>query len=109
MERINMTKTEKKVLKELYAGRTDVPSDISYDAYADAARTLRKLGFVKCTFLTNGKIASIKLSSIGRNYIFNNSSLGNPINWSKWAAIAGIATALIALAAIVIGCVAILK
>lgn len=109
MERIKLSKTEKKVLRMLDAGFTDVPSDIPYDKYALAASSLKKAGLVKCSFLTNGKVCGIRLTKQGKMYLYDNPYLFNPINWSKWAAIAGIVTALIALTALVIGCVAILK
>lgn len=49
------------------------------------------------------------LTKQGKMYLYDNPYLFNPVNWSKWAAIAGIVTALIALTALVIGCVAILR
>ncbi len=109
MERIKLSKTEKKVLRMLDAGFTDVPSDIPYDKYALVASSLKKAGLVKCSFLTNGKVCGIRLTKQGKMYLYDNPYLFNPVNWSKWAAITGIVTALISLAVLVIGCVAILK
>lgn len=42
MERIKLSETEKKVLRMLDAGFTDVPSDIPYDKYALAASSLKR-------------------------------------------------------------------
>ena len=106
MERIKLTDTEKKIMRLLNAGFYDVPSDIPYDQYAVAAKSLQNKGFVKCTFLTSGKVWNIYLTKDGKFYLYNNPGLLNPIPWKAISAIVAILAFIVSIIALFVSCAA---
>lgn len=104
MERLKLSKTEKRIIRLLNAGFVDIPTDIPYDKYATAANSLKNKGLVRCTILTNGAIWDISLTKSGKFYLHENPQLYNPVDWNKIGAIGGFIAALAAIASLLVGC-----
>ena len=104
MEKLKLTKSEKRVFRLLASGFTGIPSDIPYDRYILAVRSLKDKGLVYCSFLTDDTLWVIRITEKGRFYIFENPNLKNPVDWNKIAALAAIVSAILALVTILVGC-----
>lgn len=100
MERINLSKREKHVLRTLQKGNSDLLSHFD----SEALKELEKKGFVKVAWAEGYTFEDVRLRTTGKEYLYTNPHLFNPINWAKIAAIAGIISALTALAALFIAC-----
>lgn len=104
MERIKLSKTEKKVLFMLSAGLADGQTAVPSDKYALAIRSLHDKGFVFGAFVEGGGVEATRLTNKGRLYLYDNPNLNNPMDWSKVAAVAGIIAAIAAVAALFVSC-----
>lgn len=104
MERIKLSKTEKKVLFMLSAGLADGQTAVPSDKYALAIRSLHDKGFVFGAFVEGGGVEAARLTNKGRLYLYDNPNLNNPIDWSKVAAITGILALIVAVIALFVSC-----
>ena len=100
MERIRLTKREKRVLRLLSSNRFDMLSTLDYPAL----RVLHDAGFVRVAFIEGGVPEAARLTDFGKEYIADNPRLWNPINWAKVAAVATIAGVIVTIVLFVIGC-----
>lgn len=90
MERIRLTKREKRVLRTLSRQGFDALSEFD----AAAIRSLDNLGLVQDAYIEGGSVEDARLTNYGKEYIADNPRLRNPVDW-KWI----ISTFLAALAA----------
>ena len=79
MERIKLTKREKRVLRTISQQGFDALS--GFDAIA--IRSLEDNGLVKGAYLEGGGVDDAKLTNYGKEYIADNPRLRNPVDW-KW-------------------------
>lgn len=103
MRRIYLSRDEKKILRELHRGRTDVPLDMDNWSYQEAVTRLAEIGFVRAR-INYDEVLDIKLLPKGKVYIRSNPHLVNPINWTAVAALGAWVAAAAALAALFIAC-----
>ena len=79
MERIKLTKREKRVLRTL--SQQGFYALSGFDAIA--IRSLEDNGLVKGAYLEGGGVDDAKLTNMGKVYLMDNPKLRNPIDW-KW-------------------------
>lgn len=101
MEKIRLSKTEKRMMLMLSEYGAEALHDFSAFEASIAVRSLQYKGLAKGAFIEGGLLESATISALGRSYLRQNPSLRNPINWGKVSAIASIIMAIIAL---LIGC-----
>ena len=81
MERIKLTKREKKVIRAL---QTDTFDSLSPED-KHAVFSLQAEGLVIASWYEGGEVASAHLSLKGVHYMKENPKLRNPVNWIKLA------------------------
>lgn len=80
MERIKLTKTEKRILRELHRGNDNIPYGVDKFSHFDAVMSLREKGLVKAkTDFEN--VVDVKLTAKGHAYMNANPRLLNPTDW----------------------------
>ena len=104
MERIRLTKNEKKTLRGLALGHVYPPDGVSKAAWISALRYLQRIGLVKAYYAEGGKVEDAKLTDDGKNLLEVNPSLHNPIDWSKVSALATIGLLIATIVGIFIAC-----
>lgn len=108
MERIRLTKTEKKIFLQFARYGEDYLREAIKDDVRTALRGLDSKGLMRCAFVEGGDIEDVRLTNAGRDYLSANPKLRNPVQWSLvWSAVAAIAaviSALVAVAVLVIAC-----
>ena len=82
MERIKLSKDEKKVLL-LVASGGDCPDSFPAHVFARCVRTLELRGLVKGAYVEGGGVEAARLTSDGRVFLAENPKLRNPINWVR--------------------------
>lgn len=105
MERIRLSRNEKKVLRLIADSHTCCPAYIPVDKYATAVWTLENFGLVRAAHEEGGGIVDVRLTERGRSRIAADSSLCTPTDW-KWIVSTAIAliAAIIAVAALFVSC-----
>ena len=104
MERIYLSKAEKKILRDLRAGRKSVPDGMDNFTYFDAIVSLKEKKLVKAVTEYDRDVIDLKLLTKGYSYLNVNPHLWNPINWTKIAAISATIAAIAATVALFISC-----
>ena len=79
MERIRLTKREKRVLRTLSQQGFAALSEFD----AAAIRSLDNQGLVRGAYTEGGDVDDARLTNYGKEYIADNPNLRNPIDW-KW-------------------------
>ena len=79
MERIRLTKREKRVLRTLSQQGFDALSEFD----AAAIRSLDNQGLVRGAYIEGCGVEDARLTNYGKEYIADNPRLRNPIDW-KW-------------------------
>lgn len=100
MERIKLTKREKRVLRLLSSNRFDMLSTLDYPAL----RVLHDAGFVRVAFIEGGVPEAARLTDFGKEYIADNPRLRNPINWAMAGTIVAAIGSLGTIITIIITC-----
>ena len=100
MERIKLTKREKRVLRTLSRQGFDALSEFD----AAAIRSLDNHGLVQGAYIEGGGVEGARLTTYGKEYLADNPRLRNPVNWGKVAAIAAIVSIVVTITLFVIGC-----
>ncbi len=103
MERIKLSKNEKKVLLLVSSGQ-DCPDSFPAHVFAGCVRTLEIKGLIKGAYVEGGGVEAARLTSYGRTFLAENPKLRNPLDW-KWIITTAIAVAGL-ITAIVFGCIA---
>ncbi len=83
MERIKLTKREKRVLRTLSRQGFDALSEFD----ATSVRSLDNHGLVQGAYIEGGGVEDARLTNYGKEYLADNPRLRNPINWAKVGAI----------------------
>lgn len=103
MERIRLSEEEKKVLRELRRGNTDVPAGMCHYTYFDAVVSLTEKRLILSR--TNyDEVIDTRLTPKGYAYMNGNPRLLNPVNWTMVAAIAACMAAVAATLALFVSC-----
>lgn len=82
MERIKLTKEEKKVLLLISTG-CDCPDSFPAHIFTGCVRSLERKGLVKGAYVEGGGVEAARLTSDGRVFLAENPKLRNPINWVR--------------------------
>lgn len=104
MERIKLSKAEKKALKRIFKYGSECIKDFPPYEIARCVRSLQDKGLAKCAFIEGGELEGVTLTNAGKSYIRNNPKLKNPTDCSKVAAIAGIIAAIASITALFVAC-----
>ena len=101
MEKKQLSKQQKRVLRLLRDNRFDLLTEMDYPALHE----LYDSGFARVAYIERGIPEAAQLTTFGKNYLAENPKLRNPVDW-KWVAttcIAAIAAAA-AVAALFVAC-----
>lgn len=80
MERIRLTRNEKKVLRLLDRG-LGCPADFPQHIFTAGVRSLEMKGLARCLWSEAGSLVDSKVTKEGREYVAMNPSLRNPFDW----------------------------
>lgn len=105
MERIKLTRNEKRVLRLIADGHTTCPAYIPTDVYASAVYSLEQYGFVRVARVEGGSMEDVRLTERGRGRIAADPGLCTPTDW-RWVITTAIAAigAIAAVAALLVAC-----
>ncbi len=105
MERISLTKDEKRVLRLVAQDGDYLPALCPESVYIGCVRSLERKGLVKGAYVEGGGVEAVRLTDEGRLLLASNPKLANPINW-RWTTTTIIAVigALSAIAALFVAC-----
>lgn len=109
MERVRLTKEEKRVLRWLQRNNGGKLKQIEKLAFAPAVRSLEQKGLVRGFWSEEVGLVDAALTESGETYIFFNPRLQNPINWNKVTAIAACISAFAAVLGLLVACSVIFK
>lgn len=108
MKRIELSKEEKQVIRELRRGNSNIPNGMDNFTYSDAVSSLKEKRLVNA-MLNYEDVLDVELTAKGYAYTNANPRLRNPINWTKIAALAACVAAVAATIALFISCSVIFK
>ena len=83
MDRLQLSKEERIVLRQISLGWKDSSLTMSEDRYRLACINLERLGLIRVAWLTGYQILSASLTEYGVSYLAWNPRLRNPINYKK--------------------------
>lgn len=104
MQRIYLSRWEKRVLRHLLMGGKGKPDGMDIIAYTAAVTDLDKKGLIRAR-LNYEEVIDTRVTLRGKAYYLYNPLLLNPVNWAQVAAIAAIVAAIAATAALFVSCV----
>lgn len=100
MERIKLTKREKRVLRTLSKQGFNALSEFD----AAAIRSLDNQGLVQGAYIEGSDVEGARLTNYGKEYLADNPKLRTPVDWAKVAAIATIVGIIVTIVLFIIGC-----
>ena len=105
MQKIRLTRNEKRLLRNIAAGVDYWPDGMCDSAVACAASEFERKGLIRAAWASGHILVDAVLTDIGRSYIVNNPHLWNPIDW-KWiiTTIIAFGTLIVAFAALLTAC-----
>lgn len=100
MERIRLTKNEKRLLRNIASGASYWPDGMSDASVAACADVLKDKGLIEATFASGHEVVFAEITHKGVMYLQENPHLRNPVD-RKWLiatiiAIASVTTAILA-------------
>ncbi len=101
MERIKLTKSEKETLRIVMLSDGTCPSTYPVHTFSSSIRSLQRKGLVDATFINTGEVWFAQLTDEGKQYISQNPSLRNPINWGI---VIGVISTIISIIALFVSC-----
>ena len=101
MDKKQLSKKQKRVLRLLRDNRFDLLTEMDYPALNE----LRESGLARVAYIEDGIPEAAQLTTYGKNYLAENPKLRNPVDW-KWVGTTFIAAiaALAAVAALFLAC-----
>lgn len=100
MEAIKLSKREKHVLRTL--------STRGYDGLCEfdvpAIDRLVSIGLVHAAFMEGHRLEAAALTTMGKQYLYDNPRLHNPVDWVKIGAVAALVAAAASVCALLIAC-----
>lgn len=106
MERIRLSRAEKKILRLLSIKEQKRPDMFPEHEYNPALRSLEKKNLVNVVRVDGGIVWHVSLTFEGKMYLTENPNLYNPI---RWELIFSIITAICSVVALFVGCTALLS
>lgn len=101
MQKVRLTRNEKRTLRLLAAGLW-CPDSMPFHQFAAGCIGLKRKGFAQCTRVSGHELADAQITTEGETYLAINPTLRNPIEW-KW-----IITTIITFGAFIVSVVALL-
>lgn len=83
MDRLQLSKDERVVLRQISLGFKDSSLALSEDRFRLACINLERLGLIRVAWLSGYQILSVSLTEYGVSYLAWNPRLRNPINYNK--------------------------
>lgn len=101
MERIRLSKDEKRVLRMVVAGQCACPASFPRHTFNVVVRSLDHIGLVRAMYAEGGEVVEVKPTPEARQYLAMNPRLRNPVDW-RWVVssaigILGLAVSIIAM------------
>lgn len=105
MERVQLSKQAKTVLKSLRGGVVSCPESMIQSDFNSGAKELQSHGFAVCHAEENRNVEVVRLTDKGKLYLEDNPAIHNPVDW-KWVVTTAIAVvaAIAAVAALFVSC-----
>lgn len=100
MERIKLSKREKRVLRTLSKQGFGALSEFDFPSVGN----LERMGLARVARIEGGGLEGAALTTMGKEYLADNPQLHNPIDWVKVGAIAGIIAAIISFCTLMLAC-----
>ncbi len=91
MERIKLSKAEKKVLGLISKHGVQSLDTIPRSQVRRALRSLEEKHLIRAAWIEGGDYEAVRLTRNGKDYLIENPKLRNPIDW-KWIIVTGLAT-----------------
>lgn len=104
MERIKLSKNEKRLLRNIGAGLDYWPDNISDQQISHSLASLENKGLILVAWSSGMYPVASELTDFGRVYLDSNPYLFNPVDWVKIGALAAIISALAMIAGLFIAC-----
>lgn len=102
MQRINLSKQEKEVLRIVESCGANCPSTYPSHVFNTCVHSLKKKGLVDASFVRGGNVVwTAKVSVCGRQYLIENPNLHNPVNWGI---VIGIISLIVSIIALFVSC-----
>lgn len=108
MQKIQLTRNEKRLLRNIAAGVDYWPAGMSDETISCAASELERHDLIRAAWTSGQILVDAALTNFGSSYIVNNPHLWNPIDW-KWiiTTIIAVGTLTVAVIALLTACKAI--
>ena len=103
MERIKLTKQEKKVFKALDQYGDECNPDCPEYEFEYIIGSLQQKGLVKGAFVEGGGVEAVRITNKGKSYLRNNPELKNPVDWAIVTSVA-VASAIFGAMALFLAC-----
>ena len=104
MERIKLSKSEKKVLRMVAGGQCVCPVEYPSHTFNAAVRSLDGKGLVRGAYEEGGNVADVMMTQNGRQYMAENPNLRNPVNWGMIATLIAAVSAIVSVIALMVAC-----
>lgn len=104
MERINLSKSEKDVLRMVAVGQCVCPAEYPLHTFNAAIRSLDSKGLVRGAYEEGGNVIDAMMTRGGRQYMSINPNLRNPVNWGMVATLAAAVSAIVSVIALFVAC-----
>lgn len=105
MERIKLSRSEKSVLRMVSVGQGVCPAEFPLHTFNSAVRSLDRKGLVRSAYEEGGNVVDTSITQQGRQYIAENPSLRNPINWGMLATLIAAVSAIASIVTLLVACV----
>ncbi len=103
MERIKLSKAEKKVLGLISKHGVQSLDTIPRSQVRRALRSLEEKHLIRAAWIEGGDYETVRLTRNGKDYLIENPKLRNPIEWKWWIGTAiGVTTLTVAIIALCI-------
>lgn len=105
VQRISLSKDEKRLLRNRLAGVDYYPDGMSLEVVSHAALMLERYGLLQVLWAEGHTVVDCKLTNFGRAYMLANPHLHNPVDW-RWIITTAISVAalLVAVATFLTAC-----
>lgn len=104
MEKIRLSRNEKKVFRMALNGIKECPSDYPSHKFVAALKILEEKGFMKVTWVSGDIPWTFTPTKKGRAYISLNPNLTNPVDWAAITGVIGVLGFIISVIALFVSC-----
>ena len=104
MERIKLSKIEKRCFRHISSGLVTLPKGVDASTFYVVVVRLEHLGLVEAQYESGGVVFSCSASDFGRIYLLVYPSLRNPIRWDIITAVCVAVSMVVSIVALFVAC-----